>query len=84
MKFEDGIRLAIKNFLDGNMPKELAATKEEGLKYTPEWFDTFEETFKDRDSEMVEEEEEPKKKSKKKKKSKETAMDDLKGLGYAE
>ena len=83
MKFEDGIRLAIKNFLDGNMPKELAATKEEGLKYTPEWFDTFEETFKARDSEMVEEEE-PKKKSKKKKKSKETAMDDLKGLGYAE
>ena len=65
------------------MPKELAATKEEGLKYTPEWFDTFEETFKGRDSEMVEEEE-PKKKSKKKKKSKDTAMDDLKGLGYAE
>ena len=30
------------------------------------------------------EEEEPKKKSKKKKKSKDTAMDDLKGLGYAE
>ena len=83
MKFEDGIRLSIKNFLDGNMPKELAATKEEGLKYTPEWFDTFEETFKDRDSEMVEEDE-PKKKSKKKKKSDNTAMDDLKGLGYAE
>lgn len=83
MKFEDGIRLSIKNFLEGNMPKELAATKEEGLKYTPEWFDTFEETFKDRDSEMVEEDE-PKKKSKKKKKSDNTAMDDLKGLGYAE
>lgn len=83
MKFEDGIRLSIKNFLDGNMPKELAATKEEGLKYTPEWFDTFEETFKSRDFETVEEEE-PKKKSKKKKKSDNTAMDDLKGLGYAE
>lgn len=81
MKFEDGIRLSIKNFLAGDMPKELGGLKEEGLTYTPEWFDHFEESFKNKEVDL--EDNAPKKKSKKKKDAKDTASD-LKGLGYAD
>jgi hypothetical protein len=42
MEIRDAFQLAIKKFLDGTMPKELSSLKEEGLKYTPEYFDMME------------------------------------------
>lgn len=42
MEIRDAFQLAIKKFLDGKMPKEMSSLKEEGLKYTPEYFDKLE------------------------------------------
>lgn len=43
MKFEEAIQKSIQNFYDGNIPKQLNEVTEGGVKYTPEWFDKFEE-----------------------------------------
>lgn len=48
MKFEEAIEKSIKAFMEGRMPENLNATKEGGLKYTPEYFDDFEQELKDR------------------------------------
>lgn len=42
MEIRDAFQMAIKKFLEGKMPKELSSLKEEGLKYTPEYFDKLE------------------------------------------
>lgn len=42
MTFEDAIIKSIKNFMSGKVPEKLNAVTEEGLKYTPEYFDEFE------------------------------------------
>lgn len=82
MKFEDAIKRSIKEFLKGKYPKKLAELKEDGLIYTPEWFDAFEDSLKEANG---------KKSDPKKKDTKEDdvpAYDDeddfgLGGLGYA-
>lgn len=45
MKFEDAIKLSIKEFSRGKYPKKLDELKDEGLLFTPEWFDAFEESL---------------------------------------
>lgn len=45
MKFEDAIKRSIKEFLRGKYPKKLAELKEDGLTFTPEWFDAFEDSL---------------------------------------
>lgn len=42
MTFEDAIIKSIKNFMSGKIPEKLNEVTEEGLKYTPEYFDEFE------------------------------------------
>ena len=71
MKFEDAIRLSISNFLNGKLPDELGKLNEEGLTYTPEWFDTFEETLQKEEelkAETMDEEDDAPRKPRKKKK----------------
>lgn len=47
MTFQDAVKKSIKAFLTGKAPKALAELKqdEEGLKYTPEYFDELEDAF---------------------------------------
>lgn len=59
MTFLDAVQKSVKQFLDGKMPKNLMEIKEGRVKYTPDYFDGFEE--------MIMEEEKPSKKTKKKK-----------------
>jgi hypothetical protein len=42
MKFEDAIAKSVEAFLSGKTPDNLAGLKEDGLKYTQEYFDNFE------------------------------------------
>lgn len=42
MQYYDVVQMSIKAFMSGKTPKELAALKEGGLKYTLEYFDEFE------------------------------------------
>jgi len=43
MKYRDVVKKSIVAFMEGRMPEQTAALKEEGLKYTPEYFDQLEE-----------------------------------------
>ena len=45
MKFEDAIVQSITQFYEGKLPDSLNELAEDGLTYTPEWFDAFEETI---------------------------------------
>ena len=47
MKFEDAVKRSVQEFLKGKYPKKIAELKEEGLIYTPEWFDAFEDSLKE-------------------------------------
>lgn len=47
MKFEDAVKRSIREFKKGKYPAKLAELKEEGLLYTPEWFDAFEDSLKE-------------------------------------
>lgn len=42
MTFEDAIKKSIKAFMSGKMPLKVASLKEDGLFYTPEYFDELE------------------------------------------
>lgn len=42
MEYRDVVRQSIKTFMEGTMPEQTASLKEEGLKYTPEFFDELE------------------------------------------
>jgi len=42
MEYRDVVRQSIKSFLEGERPQQIEALKEEGLKYTPEYFDDLE------------------------------------------
>ena len=57
MQFQDAVKLSIEKFLDGKMPEQTAGLSEEGLYYTPEYFDALEEEIL---GEPVEKEEEVK------------------------
>lgn len=46
MTFEDAIIKSIKNFMSGKIPEKLNEITEEGLKYTPDYFDEFEQEIK--------------------------------------
>jgi len=43
MEYRDVVRQSIKRFMDGETPEKIASLKEEGLKYTPDYFDELEE-----------------------------------------
>ncbi len=43
MKMEVAVRKSIKNFMSGKLPEKTGSLKEEGLFYTPEFFDALEE-----------------------------------------
>jgi hypothetical protein len=80
MKFEDAIVQSITQFYEGKMPESLNELSEDGLTYTPDWFDAFEEALKD-GGDFSDIEEKP---SKKAKKTAEVEEDtEIKGLGYA-
>jgi hypothetical protein len=42
MEYYDVVRQSIKAFMKGKTPTEMAALKEGGLKYTPDYFNEFE------------------------------------------
>lgn len=42
MKIEVAVRRSIKNFMSGKLPEKTGSMKEEGLFYTPEFFDALE------------------------------------------
>ena len=42
MKIEVAVRKSIKNFMSGKLPEKTGDMKEEGLFYTPEFFDALE------------------------------------------
>lgn len=84
MKFEDAIKRSIKEFLKGKYPKKLAELKEEGLIYTPEWFDAFEDSLNEANGKKTS----PKKKASKKPVEEAPVYEEddefgLGGLGYA-
>ena len=43
MKFEEAIAKSIKSFFDGKIPEKTSEINEDGLFYTPEYFDELEE-----------------------------------------
>ena len=43
MEYRDVVRQSIKRFMAGETPEQLSSLKEEGLKYTPDYFDELEE-----------------------------------------
>lgn len=42
MDYDDVIRKSIKDFMQGKMPTAIAELKEEGIRYTPDYFDKIE------------------------------------------
>lgn len=50
MEYRDVVRQSIKTFMDGKMPEQTNTLKEEGLKYTPDFFDELEEDLIDKKS----------------------------------
>jgi len=57
MKFEDAVKKSVKAFMEGKMPESTNDLIEEGIFYTPEYFDELEASLMD--------EEPPKKNTKK-------------------
>tara|TARA_R100001369_G_scaffold31333_1_gene55662 strand:- start:777 stop:971 length:195 start_codon:yes stop_codon:yes gene_type:complete len=47
MTFDEAVKKSIKVFLKGNMPMKTGELKEEGLMYTPEYFDALEDDLLD-------------------------------------
>ena len=47
MTFDDAVKKSIKVFLQGKMPRKTGELAEEGLFYTPEYFDELEEDLLD-------------------------------------
>lgn len=47
MKFEDAVKRSIRTFMNGKVPSETAEMKEDGLFFTPEYFDDLEKTLLD-------------------------------------
>jgi hypothetical protein len=43
MQYDQIIRQSVKAFKEGRLPEQISSRKEEGLKYTPEYFDRLEE-----------------------------------------
>jgi len=50
MEYSDVIRQSVKAFREGRFPEQMDAVKEEGLKYTPEYFDQLEEKLLGKDT----------------------------------
>tara|TARA_B100000768_G_scaffold181497_1_gene204743 strand:+ start:95 stop:277 length:183 start_codon:yes stop_codon:yes gene_type:complete len=55
MKFEQAIQKSIKTFLKGDMPEKLMEMSEDGLTYTPEFFDQMQEQYKSAEAQPPEE-----------------------------
>lgn len=49
MDYYDLVRESIKSFMNGTVPTETAALKEDGITYTPEYFDDLEKRMEDAD-----------------------------------
>jgi hypothetical protein len=47
MKFEDAVKRSIRTFMNGKVPSETAEMKEDGLFFTPEYFDDLEKILLD-------------------------------------
>jgi len=43
MQYDEIVRQSVKAFKKGRLPEQISSRKEEGLKYTPEYFDQLEE-----------------------------------------
>tara|TARA_R110002074_G_scaffold197498_2_gene364475 strand:+ start:266 stop:454 length:189 start_codon:yes stop_codon:yes gene_type:complete len=52
MKFEQAVQKSIKSFLKGDMPEKLTEMSEDGLTYTPDFFDEMQKNYKN--TEVVE------------------------------
>jgi len=45
MKFEDAVQKSIKLFMNGNLPSEMESLAEQGLFYSPDYFDELEDSL---------------------------------------
>lgn len=57
MTFDEAILKSIKDFMSGKIPEKLNEATEGGLKYTPEYLDTFAKDLEERDLSKIEEDE---------------------------
>lgn len=55
MTFDEAVKKSIKSFMQGKMPTNTSALKNDGLFYTPEFFDDLEEQLLSEDVDMEEE-----------------------------
>ena len=45
MKFEDAVQKSIKSFMNGTLPSEMENLNEQGLFYSPDYFDELEDSL---------------------------------------